>query len=270
MALGAWRNGVVEVRHRLRDHAELGDEGLDQEDIGDDDTRIHGQRCGALDRLDALIDDVGIAYVMSPEKALQGGAACELCGLEGWPLGENIAEDGGVFVVKPLQDMRTVVFQGTGETIRGAHVVTNEAAAMFDAWFEDTHRGALGLQGRERIAMLQQDFELELGVGRVVLGVAGCEGFTIPGECKRIDGKAHEVVVRSERVDNRTLVEFETDGDRLSLERRAQGTHPRIDSFWRVRKDAELACLGASRLQTDIVCGISPVEADERRKFIRR
>jgi hypothetical protein len=270
MALGAWRHGVVDVRERWHEHAELGDEGLDQEGIGDDATRIRGQRCGALDRLEALSDDVGRAYVMGTEKPLPGGAACELCGLAGWPGGETIAADGGVLVVKPWQDMRTVVLQGTGETSRGAHVVAHEAAAMFDAWFEGTHRGALGLQGRERSAMLQQEFELERGVGGVVLGVAGCEGFTIPGERERMDGKAHEVVVRSERVDHGTLVEFETDGDRLSLAPRAPGTHPRLDSVWRVRKDAERACLGASRVQTDIVCGIRPVEADERRKCIRR
>jgi hypothetical protein len=141
---------------------------------------------------------------------------------------------------------------------------------MFDELFEGTHRGALGLQGRELIAMLEQEFELALGISGVVLGVAGCEGFTVPCERERIDGKEHEAVVLSQRLDNGTLGEFETDGDRLSLEPRAQGTHPRIDSFWRVRKDAELACLGARRLQADIVFGISPIEADERRKFICR
>ena len=270
MALSAVRNGVVEGRDRVQDHAELGDEGLDQEGSGDDDTLIRGQRCGALDGVEALIDDVGVASVMSMEKTLQGGAACELCCLEGWPLGENIAEDGGVFVVKPLQDMRTIVFQGTGETIRGAHVVAHEASTMFDAWFAGTHRGALGLQGRELSAMLEQEFELELGISGVVLGVAGCEGFTVPGERERIDGKEHEAVVLSQRVDNGPLVEFATDGDRLSLAPRAPGTHPRIESFWRVRKDAEPSCLGASRLQADIVCGISPIEADECRKFICR
>ncbi len=110
MALGALRNSVVEVLDRLQGHAELGDEGLDQEGMGDDDTRIGGQRRGALDGLDALLDDVGVADVVRPEKALQGSAACELCGLESWPLGEKIAEDGRVFVVKPWQDMRKVVF----------------------------------------------------------------------------------------------------------------------------------------------------------------
>jgi hypothetical protein len=115
MALGVLGNSVVEVLDRLQGHAELADEGLDQEGIGDDDALIDGQRRGALDGLEALIDDVGVADVMRPEKALQGSAARELCGLERWPLGEKIAEDGRVFVVKPLQDMRKVVFQGTAK-----------------------------------------------------------------------------------------------------------------------------------------------------------
>ena len=68
----------------------------------------------------------------------------ELGGLEGWPLGEEIAEDGGVFVVKPWEDVREVVLQGTGEAIREAYVVAHEAAAMFDELRGGTHLGALG------------------------------------------------------------------------------------------------------------------------------
>ena len=106
MALGVWRHSMVEGLERAQGHAEPADEGLDQEGIGGDGALIGGQQRGALDGLDALIDDVGVAHVVRPEKALQGSAARELCGLEGWPLGENIADDGRVFVVKPLQDMR--------------------------------------------------------------------------------------------------------------------------------------------------------------------
>ncbi len=270
MALGVLRNSVVEVRDGLQGHAELADEGLGQEGIGGDDALIGGQRRSALDGLDALIDDVGVADMVRPEEALQGGAARELCGLEGWPLGEKIAEDGRVFVVKPLQDMRKVVFQGAAETVRDAHFVAHEAAAMFDELFEGAHRRALGFQRRERIAMFEQEFELELSVGGIVLGMAGCEGFTVSCEREGIDGKEHEEVVLAQRIDEGAFVEFETDGNRLSLEALAQGTHPLIDGFWRVYKDTELACLRASRLQADIVFGNSPVDADERRKCIRR
>jgi hypothetical protein len=104
-ALGALRNSAVDVRDRVQGHAQLADEGLDQEGMGDADALIGGQRRGALDGVDALIDDVGIADVVRPEKALQGRAARELGGLERWPWGEKIAEDGRVVVVKPWQDM---------------------------------------------------------------------------------------------------------------------------------------------------------------------
>jgi hypothetical protein len=270
MALGAWRNGVVAVRERWHEHAELGDEGLDQEGMRADDSRSRGQRCGALESVDALLNDGGIASVRSTETTLQGGAACALGGLAGWPLGENIAADGGVLVVNPWQDMRQVVLQGPGETMRGAHVVAHEAAALCDAWCEGTHGGALGLQGRELIALRKQAFELALGGGGGVLGVAGCEGVTIPGARERLDGKAPEVVVLSERVDHGTRVECETDGERVPLASHAPGPHPRLESCWRVRQEAERAWLGARRVQTDLVCGISPVAADERRTFIRR
>jgi hypothetical protein len=179
-ALRAVRHGVVDVRDRWQAHAELGAAGLAQAGLRDDDTLSRGQRCGALAGVEAVSDDVGVASVMSLEKTLQGGAACAWCGCEGWPLGEKLAEDGGVVVVKSWQDMRNVVFQGTGETSRGAHVVATEAAAGFAEWCAGTPRGALGLQGRELIAMREQECELELGIRGVVLGVAGCEGFTVP------------------------------------------------------------------------------------------
>ena len=123
------------------------DKGLNQERSGGDDTLIGGQGCGALDGLDALVDDVDVAHMMGAEEALEGGAARELDGFEGRPLGEEVAEDGGVFVVKPLEDVGEVVFQGTGEAIGETHVVADQTAAMFDEWLKGTHRGAWGVRG---------------------------------------------------------------------------------------------------------------------------
>ena len=73
-----------------------------------------------------------------------------LHGLQRRPLSEKVAEDEGVFVVEPLQGMRKVVFEGTGEPICEAHFVTNEAAARGHELFEGAHGGTLGLQGLER------------------------------------------------------------------------------------------------------------------------
>ena len=147
MALGALGNGFVEGVDGLQGDAELADKGLNQESRGRDDPRIGGQGCGTLDGLDALVNDVGVAHMMGVEEALEGRAARQLNGFEGRPLGEEVAEDGGVFVVKPLEDMGEVVLQGTGEAIRETHFVADQTAAMFDKLFEGTHRGALGLEG---------------------------------------------------------------------------------------------------------------------------
>jgi hypothetical protein len=144
MALGPLGHGVVASLDRVQGQAKLGDEGLDQDSMGGDDALIDGQWGSALDGLDACVDDGGIAHVVVAEEALQGGAPRQLHGLESRSLGEEVAKDGRIFLVKPLQDVREVKFQGTGEPLRDAHVVAHEAA-MFHEWFEGTHRGALGL-----------------------------------------------------------------------------------------------------------------------------
>jgi hypothetical protein len=190
MVLRALRDSFVNVVDRLQGHAKLGDEGL-----GSDDALIGGQRCGALDGLDALVDDVGVTHVMGAEKALEHGAPRKLGGLEGWPLREDVAEDGGVFVVKPLQDVRAVVLQGTGEAIGDAHFFTDEAAAMFDDLLEGAHLGALAVEGFEFVAVLEQGVELEFGVRKVVLGVAEGEGLVVLGEREGIDRKERVEII---------------------------------------------------------------------------
>jgi hypothetical protein len=44
--------------------------------------------------------------------------------------------------------MRKVVVQGTGETLRHAHLITDQAAAVFHELCEGAHGGTLGLKWR--------------------------------------------------------------------------------------------------------------------------
>jgi hypothetical protein len=173
MALGVWRNGVVEGVDGLPGDAELADKSLSQEDSGGDDALIRGQWGGALDGLDALGDAVGIAHMRDTAEALEGGVARQRGGFEGRPCGEEIAADGGVFVMEPLQDVREVILQGTAKGIREAHVVADQPAAMVDKLFTGAHRGALGREGREFVAMLEQELKLEFRGRGLVLGGAG-------------------------------------------------------------------------------------------------
>jgi hypothetical protein len=188
MARGAWCTNVVEILARVQGHAELADEGLDQQGMGGDEARLGGQRRGALDRLEALGEALGIAHVVVAKEALQAGAAREVDRFEGRPWDEGVAEEAGLFVVDPLPDMREVVLQGPGEAMGEAHVVADEAAAMFDELRPGTHRGTLGGERRQLVAMLEQELEQEFSGGGVVPGVAGREGLALLGQGLRMDG----------------------------------------------------------------------------------
>lgn len=214
-------HGMVEVFDRVSGRAELADEGVDQEGMGGDEALIGGQRGGALDGLEARVDDVGVAPVMVAEEALQGSAAGELDGVEGRPLGEKVAEEGSACVVKPLQDVREVVLQGTSEAMGEAHVVADQAAALCDEWRQGTHLGALGGERCECVAMREQELAHELSVGGIVCGVAGRAGFAVRGQGQRVDGEHAQKLVLTQGVDHRTCVEFKAHRDGVSCEPRS-------------------------------------------------
>jgi hypothetical protein len=192
MALGAWCDGMVEVCDRLQDDPELGDESLHQEGMRGDDALISRQWSRALDGLDALVDDVGIAHVVGAEEVLQGGAACKLGGFEGRPLGEEVTEERSVFVVKPWQGVREVIFQRSGEAVGQAHCVADQTAAMFDEWLERTHPGALGDERLKLGTMLEQELERQFSVSGVVFRRTGSEGFAVLGQGHRIHGEPNQ------------------------------------------------------------------------------
>src|SRR5262245_14423446 len=195
MALGALCYRLVECFDCVQGRTALGDESMSLGGMGRATPFIGGQRGATLDGVDALVDDFRVAYVMVAEEALQGGASRQLHGLQGRPLGEKVAEDGGVFVLEPLQDMRKVVFESTGEPIREAHLVPAEAAARGHELFEGTHGRTLGLQGLELITMLEQELKLEFGVSGVILGFAGGQCLTIARQREWMNGKEHEKVM---------------------------------------------------------------------------
>src|SRR5215475_14545693 len=123
MALSALCDSSVEIGDGLQGDPELGDEGLYQERIGRDDAFIGGERGGRFDGLDTLCNDIGIAHVMIPEEGFEGRTASELHCLESWPATQEVAEDCGVFVLKPMQHVREIVLEGTGEAVGEPHFV---------------------------------------------------------------------------------------------------------------------------------------------------
>jgi hypothetical protein len=205
----------------------------------------------------------GVALLMAWMRWSMTSASRQLGGFEGRPLGEEIAEDGGVFVVEPWEDVREVVLQGTGQAIREAHVVADQTAAMVAKLFEGTHGGALGLEGLELVAMLAQELKLECRVRGIVLGVAGSEGFAVLGQGQRIDGEQDEERVWPQGLDQRAFVEFEAHRHRASCKPLVYGLCPRVDGLWFVLESTELPGVRADGLSADIGFGIGPLDTNE-------
>jgi hypothetical protein len=250
--------------------AELRDQRWAQEGMRGDDALLGGQRGGTLAGVEAWVDALRVTHVMVTEAALQGGASRELRGLARWPWGEKVAADRGVFVLALWQGLWQGVCEGTGAPMREAPRGIDEAATSGHEVCAGTHGGALGLQGRERSAMCEQELQLACGVRGVVLGLAGDEGRAIPRQRKGMDGKAPEESVLTQGRDAGALRECEAESTRWPFEPCAHRAHPRVESFGLGIEAAALACRRPCRLQAAIVCGIGPVNADAGRQRLRR
>src|SRR5262245_38212193 len=132
MPLGMLRNGVVKVLDRLQGGPELADEGLHEQHIGGDDALIGGQGDGSLDGVDALCNNLCRAHMVLAKEGLQGRAAGQLGSLQGGPATEKVTKDNGVFVLKPLEHLREIVFQSACEPISDSHFVSNHTPAVFN------------------------------------------------------------------------------------------------------------------------------------------
>jgi hypothetical protein len=159
-----------------------------------------------------------------------------------------------------------VVFEGTGQAVGETHFVADQAPAVFDELRQGTHRGALGGERRELVAVFEQQLDLELGIGGVIFGTAWGKRFAVLRQGERIDGKEHEEIIGAQRGHNGPFIEFQAHSDRLSVESRAQGLDPRIDRLGAVFEHEKLTSLSASRWSANIVCGSRPVEANKGRK----
>lgn len=88
---------------------ELRDEGLDRQLRGRDDAGILGERPGRFDALNSRFDAVSSAHVMVMKEARQRRLARSLCLLDYRPASDEVAEDHGALVLKPVQNLRIVL-----------------------------------------------------------------------------------------------------------------------------------------------------------------
>jgi hypothetical protein len=120
------------------------------------------------------------------------------------------------------------------------------------------------------IAVFEKQFELEFRIGGVILGPTGREGLAIFGYRECVDGEEHEKGVVAQRRNKGPFGQLQADGERPTAEAGAERTRPSVDRLRRVCQDTGFPGVGTSRLQTDRVGGIRPVDADKSGEFLHR
>src|SRR5215471_5196954 len=69
---------------------------------------------------------------MRPAEGCAGGPARTWRRFEGGPATQDVAEDCGGFLLKPMQPVRARVLEGTGEAVGAPHFVADHAAPLCD------------------------------------------------------------------------------------------------------------------------------------------
>ena len=266
MALGALGDSGVTILAGVPGDTELADQGLDAQGMGSDAARSGGQGRGGLASAETRVEDVRRADMVVAAAGRQGGAACAWCGFAGRPAPENVTKDQGVCRLQPVQHVRNRVLQRPGEAVGASHGVADHAAARCDALGEGAPRGALRLERLQRMAMGEQECELECSVRGGICGPAGGEGCAVPGQSQRMDGKKDQQVIRAQGGAQGTFGARKAEGHGGAVAPRAQRAAPRVDGLGGVCEHEGRAFLRASGLEAAIMGGIGPVDPNTGRE----
>jgi hypothetical protein len=137
-----------------------------------------------------------------------------------------------------------------------------EAAAVLDEQLEGARPSVVRPPGLEAVAVVDEQFGLVLGVGRVVFSPARGEGLAVVGEGRGVDRVKDEEVVLEEGEDERAARLLEADGDLAAREAGPEPGGPLLDRLRAVIEDGELAAVRGVLEEAEVVLGVGPVDPD--------
>ena len=263
LCLGAWRPGVVAVFASVQRDAELADKGVDQQRSGGHDARIRGQGDGTLEGLETGGDDGGGADVVGLEEGCEGGTTREWRGFAGRPAAEDVAQDRGLLLLHPLQNLRERVGEGPGQPMGPTDWVADQTTAVCAELCQGAQRGAWRGEGGELVAVCEEQGDLECGLGRVSCGPARGQRCTVRGPGERMKGKEDEASIWAQGGHARPCLELPAHRHRWAVEARGQALAPRVDRFRTVGEAQPRPVRGARGWSAASVLGLGPGEAHQ-------
>ncbi len=115
-------------------------------------------------------------------KFLQSGPGTPAQLIQTGPLLQKIASPQGVGISRPGQGLREIAFQQAGDLVGQSGLLVDQLASRFAEQAQAAGVGVVGNPNAEALPMLLQQFQQERGIGGIILGATGIEGFAKLGQ----------------------------------------------------------------------------------------
>ena len=155
-----------------------------------------------------------------------------------------------------------------GDPVREAAPQIDELAAVLAEQLESPRRHRIRVPGPELVAMFAQQVQQEGGIGGVVFGPAGVEGFPIARQRLGIDRVEHQKLVLHQRVDHRAAPLFDGQAHRAAAKPFAELGHPAVQHVRPLLEGERFHRATPGRLELHRVPVIAPVQSDVRRQLL--
>src|SRR5215475_8798485 len=180
---------------------------------------------------------------------------------------EQIGDQGAVQVVEPVQNLREVQLQGSGETIAVAGFLVYQLATFFYQEMQQASLLGIGLQGAQRLTMAHQQIQQRSRVMGIALGTRRGECLAVVRCGSGVYREQHQVRVFGQSIDERSARLLQTDGNGAAAEAPLQIRRPDFKGFGSVVQLALCIPLGAGRQEPPEMLPVGPINGCKRDPF---
>src|SRR4029453_853084 len=132
MVLSPLSNSLIEALNRFQGGSQLLNERLRHESMGDEDPLVSRQGPGPFDGLKPLVDALLTPQVMLTQELLQRATPGELGRFARRPLSQKGAKQPRLLIGEPLENLRKIMLQNIGQSIRDPNAVRHPRPTMFN------------------------------------------------------------------------------------------------------------------------------------------
>ena len=168
---------------------------------------------------------------------------------------------------KPIECLRIVLLERITQAVGNTGLVANQSPALFDQVEQFAHLCTLRLERLENIAVMEEQLQGVFRIGGIILCSTGFESLAVLRQCGRVDWKEYEEIVLLQRIDDGSFGQFQCHGDGATetLVHRGSPFLDAVHGMWELTKFSLLAVGG---LQTNVVLGVRPIDANEGRVIL--